>query len=99
MYADWSLKWEWWDEQLIIVGSLITRNTLYGAIDGDDGCFDPGGKQIDCDIAQKYDLAYIRIASEDPDPNDVLNTNEYDDYSLIIKYDANLQANPPKGFR
>lgn len=73
--------------------SLFTRNTIGWAVKWLTTYTLPWWKSTnDYNLAEKYDLNYIRKVPKTCDWN---NTN---DYSFIIKYNPSVQTNPPKLF-
>lgn len=90
------------NNQLFLLGSLFTKNTIWGAI-GTAGSFIlPGGyKTTDFDKAVQYDLNYIRTGNDgwDRNGNMIADEDEYQDFSFIIWYNTEIQSNPPKWFQ
>ncbi len=94
-------------KQLILNWSLFTRNTIWWAILAWDNYIIPWGKKISWDDvnffkAMSYDLNYVRrwnvwCDKSIPANNNCTDSWEYTD-AFIIKYNPNLQANPPKLF-
>jgi len=87
------------ENQLYIHGSVMSRNTIGGALEF-GGAVCPYN-EITCDYtsAIKFDLNYFRnyLASGS------LTTRAYpddtfDNYSMIIEYDSRISSNPPPGF-
>ena len=101
IYADWALRsadsnWnsyidsKLWNK-LIFNWSLFTRNTIWWAVKANSKYLLPWWKwTTDFDLAQIYDLNYIR-------KRDIIQNSD-DDYSFLIKYNPSLQLNPPKWF-
>lgn len=86
--------------QLVIKGSLFTRNTIGGAI-GDAGTYIlPGGSTTsDFDLALTYDLNFVRannIGWDNASWTKLYNEGNTD--SVVIIYNPDNQSNPPKGF-
>lgn len=88
-------------QQLILNGSVFTRNTIWGAIlAGWDYVLPGWSKTSDFNKAMIYDLNYIRRGSDWCDKNgnnNCTDTWEYTDPFVII-YDSRVQVNPPKLF-
>jgi hypothetical protein len=86
--------------QLLIHGSLISHNTIGGAV------VNPSQKAVcpfyvaSCDriSALPYDLNYFR-AFYGKDESRAWGNAEYDDYSLIIEYDPRILSDPPPGVK
>lgn len=103
IYADWVFRsanssWDTYNdnnlnEQLNLYWSLFTRNTIWWAVKANSSYTLPWWKEVtDYDLAEVYDLNYIRKVSKTCDWNDE------NDYSFIIKYNPSIQNNPPKLF-
>ncbi|MDD3646802.1 MAG: hypothetical protein PHH06_05365 [Candidatus Gracilibacteria bacterium] len=89
--------------QLVLKGSLFTRNTIGGAILAGGYYILPGGEKIgDFDKAMIYDLNYTRRGYDGWDGGDT--NNDGNNYNLgnknpfVIIYNPIIQTNPPKGF-
>jgi hypothetical protein len=103
IYADWAfrsadLNGNSYDDSVLnnkleLNWSLFTRNTIWWAVKWNEWYLLPGwGLTNSFDLAEVYDLNYIRKADNscggDPEDN----------YSFLIKYNPNIQLNPPKWF-
>jgi hypothetical protein len=104
IYADWTFRsansdWIAYNDnnlenKLELYWSLFTRNTIGWAVIWNSNYTLPGGEQIsDYDLAEIYDLNYIRKVPKSCDGDD---TN---DYSFVIKYNPSINSNPPKLFK
>lgn len=85
--------------QLIMNGSLFTRNTVWGAIVAGSNYILPGGSKIsDFNNAMIYDLNYTRRNNVGCDKNENSSCTDIGEYvePFIIIYDARLQTDPPK---
>jgi hypothetical protein len=83
--------------QLTIVGSLFTRNTLAGGRELLGDYMLPGWEVSDQQaLAAQYDLYYTRRWNQgcEQDAYGFCNTHEY----LIIEYDPRVMSTPPKFF-
>ncbi|MDD5213671.1 MAG: hypothetical protein PHG82_04570 [Candidatus Gracilibacteria bacterium] len=85
-------------KQLLIKGSLFTRNTIGGAVKGSTGKYIlPGGASTsDFNQAMMYDLNYVRRSNDGWDLNKILNNNNSN--NVVIIYNSSIQINPPIGF-
>ncbi|MEF2174974.1 MAG: hypothetical protein V3575_00770, partial [Candidatus Absconditabacteria bacterium] len=90
------------NSQLIINGSLFTKNTIGGGILGESGEYVlPGGKTTkDLDAAILYDLNYLRRSNRGCDKNSNGTCTDKGEYvePLVIIFNSILNSNPPKGF-
>ncbi|MGE4443358.1 MAG: hypothetical protein AB7E37_00005, partial [Candidatus Altimarinota bacterium] len=90
------------NKQLILNGSVFTRNTIGGAILAGGKYILPGGvKTDDFDKAMVYDLNYIRRGGNGCDKNNnssCIDSGEYRE-PFIIKYDSRIQTAPIKLFK
>lgn len=88
-------------KQLVINGTLFTRNTIGWAILAGWSYILPWWSTIsDFNKAMVYDLNYVRRGSNDCDKNSnttCTDTWEYSDV-FVIKYDSKIQLSPPKVF-
>jgi len=89
-------------KQLILNGTIFTRNTIGGAVDAGSYYKLPGWEQTqNFDEAVIYDLNYLRTSDltwdYDQDGNPI-RSSVYPWYNFIIKYTPGIQNNPPKGF-
>ena len=88
------------NKQLLLEGTLFTRNTLGGAtIEGDK--FDPWGVTINDDQLEKmYDLNFVRRYANTGHPHCVLHNNNCDPnpHSFVIRPDGRVTHNTPPGF-
>ena len=103
IYADWAIRsannyWvayndsELWN-RLELFGSIFTRNTIWWAVIWWNSFTLPWGQTtIDYDLAEIYDLNYIRKFELRCD------WTEDDWISFIIKFNPKNQINPPKWF-
>lgn len=86
-------------KQLILVGSVFTRNTIGWAILAGGNYFLPWGQETSSfDKAMIYDLNYLRRGNngcKDDDADWVC--DEYGD-AFIIKYNPNIALDPPRWF-
>ena len=87
--------------QLVLIGSLFTRNTIGGAIlSSTQRYILPGGTETtDFDKAMRYDLNYLRrsnVGYDDPAWTQPFNQGKAD--SFVVLADPALLTNPPKGF-
>ncbi len=98
IFADWALRsakpnWEKYtdselNEKLELFWTLFTRNTIWGSVLGWENYTLPWWKTTnDYELAKIYDLNYVRQL---PSCNV--------DYSFLIKYNPEIQLNPPKWF-
>ena len=80
--------------QLVINGTIFTRNTIGGAVEGSSGDNRlPGGEVTNnFDQASIYDLNYLRTWSR------WYTNSDWSKYSTVIRYTPTIQNNPPKGF-
>jgi hypothetical protein len=88
-------------KQLSIVGSLMTRNTVGGAVLVGGSYLLPGGTYTnDFDAALAYDLNYFRRGSLGCDANGNGNCTDAGEYPdpLVVTYDPRTLTDPPKGF-
>lgn len=103
IYADWAVRsaksnWNAYsdlqlDNSLTLFWSLFTRNTIGWSVKWSTNYTLPWWKSTDIyDIAEQYDLNYVRKVAKTCDWNDI------NDYSFIINYDSSVQTNPPKLF-
>jgi hypothetical protein len=99
IYADGALRsakvnWNEYEDAelqktLDIKWSVFSRNTIWWATKlAWKNYLLPWGKSTTLNLAEKYDLNYIRKVS----------LCNLDDYSVKITYDSRIQTNPPKGF-
>lgn len=103
-YQDSPVRTNVLSEQLVIKGTLFTRNTIGGAIKGSTGKYIlPGGSlTTDFDQAMMHDLNYMRRNNHG---YNITGTNGSADYNqgnqnnVVIIFDSNLQSSPPKGFK
>lgn len=87
--------------QLILNGSVFTRNTIWGAILAWGDYILPGGtKTLDFNKAMIYDLNYIRRGNSWCDKNENNNCTDAWEYKdpFVIIYDSRIQIQPPKLF-
>jgi len=92
--------------QLILDGTLFTRNTFGGAmVEGE--YLNPWGRESDRDGAQKYDLHFMRrYYPRQGDPSyanrycvkDSNNNCDPNKHAFVIRPDGRVQNNPPPGF-
>ena len=95
-------------KQLLLEGTLFTKNTLGGAMLGDGNLRNPWGEEPILDEAQKYDLHFVRRYSPllFTDQNEKLehcvNISETqcdpEGSSFLIRPDNRVQFFPPPGF-
>lgn len=79
--------------KLKMYGSLFTRNTIWGAVLWWEQYTIPGWQiTSNFDLAEKYDLNYVRKIDK------VCSGNPEDNYSFVIEYNPSIQTNPPKLF-
>ena len=101
IYADGTFRsadsnWEQYSDNelnksLELNWSLFTRNTIWWAVEGTTTYILPWWKTtIDFDLAQIYDLNYVRKVDNTCDINN--------DYSFLIKYNSSILIDPPKWF-
>lgn len=101
IYADWwffSSKADWTRYQdnelnklLTLNWTLFTRNTIGWAVKANSKYLLPWWEQItNYNLAHIYDLNYIRKVDN--------KCNWVDNYSFLIKYNSDIQMNPPIGF-
>ncbi len=103
-YKDSATRTNVLSEQLVIKGTLFTRNTIGGAIKGSTGKYIlPGGSlTTDFDQAMMYDLNYMRRNNHG---YNIVGINGSKDYNqgnqnnVVIIFDSSLQSSPPKGFK
>jgi len=91
-------------EQLVIKGTLFTRNTIGGAIKGSTGKYIlPGWSSTnDFDQAMMYDLNYMRRNNHGYNISGIDGSKDYNQgnqNNVVIIFDSNLQSSPPKGFK
>lgn len=86
--------------QLYILGSVISRNTIWGASRSATEALCPYNIVCTYDTSLRYDLNYFRVfqASGSLDPNRAYPDATFDEYSLIIKSDLRVLSSPPPGF-
>ncbi|MDD4151924.1 MAG: hypothetical protein PHR68_04885, partial [Candidatus Gracilibacteria bacterium] len=85
------------DKQLVIKGSILTRNTIGGAVNAGGKYILPGGETTtNFDTAMIYDLNYLRRFNIGWESNKSLNNNNSN--NVVIIYNSLIQTNPPKGF-
>ncbi len=85
-YSDLDLN-----KQLIFDGSLFTRNTIGWAVLANSEYLLPWWQITNSfDLAETYDLNYVRKVDN--------TCNSENDFSFLIKYNSNIQIDPPKGF-
>ncbi|EKD44540.1 MAG: hypothetical protein ACD_71C00106G0002 [uncultured bacterium (gcode 4)] len=92
------------NRQLVIKGSLFTRNTIGWAIKGSLGKYilPWGSLTNDFNLAMMYDLNYLRRWNTWYDIlglNGSKNYNNENSDNVVIIFDSNSQTNPPKGFK
>ncbi len=98
LYSDWAIRSAksngiWYNDSellndLEIFWSVFTRNTIGGAVNWWTSYTLPGWKETtDYKLASIYDLNYLRKSA-----------SCWDEYSLLIKYNPDLQVNPPAWF-
>lgn len=100
-YRDSTIRTSSLQKQLVIKGSVFTRNTIGGAILGDSGKYLlPGGATTtDFHLALIYDLNYLRRGNDGYDiPSGTKNYNLGNTENCIMISDTNALSNPPKGF-
>ena len=94
-------------KQLLLEGTLFTKNTLGGAMLGDGNLRNPWGEEPILDEAQKYDLHFVRrysplLFSEEEKINYCVNISETEcdpeGSSFLIRPDNRVQFFPPPGF-
>ncbi len=93
--ADWNIDDDLMKNQLYILWTVFTENTIWGSRLLPPVCpFWTEAESIICDIveAQKYDLSYLRVGVKNK------YNNTYGDYPVIIKYNPNVQSWPPPLF-
>ncbi len=91
-------------DQLILEGTLLTRNTLGGAMLED--FINPWGPETNRQVAQRYDLHFIRRYAP-PVPPDTSPDRCYPDsdncdpnhHAFVIRPDGRVQNMPPPGFK
>lgn len=104
VYKDSATRTNTLREQLVIKGTLFTRNTIGGAILGSGGAYIlPGwSKTTDFDQAMMYDLNYMRRNNNGwdiPGINGSKDYNQGNQNNVVIIFDSSLQSSPPKGFK
>ncbi len=103
IYSDWAIrsaKADWTSysdldltKKLKMSWALFSRNTIWWAVSIWWRYILPWWQNTsDLGLAEKYDLNYVRKV------NSSCSSNPDDNYSFIIKYNSNIQANPPKWF-
>lgn len=100
-YRDSTARTSALQKQLVIKGSLFTRNTIGGAILGDSGKYllPGGGMTTDFDLALMHDLNYLRRGNDGYNSiNGTKNYNLGNTENCIIISDTSSLSNPPKGF-
>jgi hypothetical protein len=81
--------------QLVLKGSVFTRNTIGGAILAGDVYKLPGeSKTTNFNAAMIYDLNYVRRGNK----NINWEKNKWYTEPFVIIYNPEVQTNPPKGF-
>lgn len=99
--SDWISRNAELNKQLIMNGSLFTRNTVWGAIEKINWYTLPGWSLThNFDLAMIYDLNYLRRGNVwcDINWNNSCNDIWEEIQNFIIRYNPNIQNNPPKGF-
>ena len=94
------------NKQLLLEGTLFTKNTLGGAMLGEGNLQNPWGAESDLDEAQKYDLHFVRryspllFSDEEKVNYCVISETECDPEgsSFLIRPDNRVQFFPPPGF-
>ena len=94
------------NKQLLLEGTLFTKNTLGGAMLGEGNLRNPWGEEPILDEAQKYDLHFVRrysplLFSEDEKEDYCVISGEECDpegSSFLIRPDNRVQFFPPPGF-
>ena len=88
------------ENQLYIKGSIMSRNTIGGAVQDTNAVCPYNEQACSYEYAIRFDLNYFRnylsggtIATTLAYPD-----NSYDNYSVIIEHDQRISTNPPPGF-
>lgn len=85
------------NNQLIIKWSILTRNTIWWAVNAWWKYILPGWETTtDFNSAMIYDLNYLRRSNNWWDSNKLLNNNNSN--NVVIIYNSLIQTNPPKWF-
>ena len=88
-YTDYQLR----QNKLYLKGSLFSSNTIWWSEKWENTCFLPWWKKTEnCELAERYDLNYIRKYIMTCDKDDKEN------YSFKIDYNQDIQSNAPKVF-
>ncbi|MDD2486870.1 MAG: hypothetical protein PHS92_00665 [Candidatus Gracilibacteria bacterium] len=87
-------------KQLVVKGSVFTRNTIGGSLEVSGGEYIlPGlSKTTSFDKAMIYDLNAIRIGNEGYNTSPNKDVNQGKKGNFIIIYNSSNQTDPPKGF-
>lgn len=89
------------ENQLYIRGSVMSRNTIGGAVQEFDAVCPYNEITCNYTTAIKFDFNYFRnyLASGSlTAATRAYPQNIYDNYSMIIEYDSRISTNPPPGF-
>lgn len=85
-------------KQLWVQGSILSRNTIGGSVQGAAICPLPGDT-CDFQTSIRYDLNYFRAISIPFDPaKRAYKDSSLDEYTVIIDYDLRNTTNPPPWF-
>lgn len=102
IYADWTLRsaksnWDFYSDwelynKLELEWSIFTRNTIWWAVAWESWKYLlPWWQETtNYDLAEIYDLNYVRKNN--------ITCNPEEDYSFLIRYNSNIQLDPPKWF-
>ena len=98
IYSDWWIMSNWeWTDQLVMKGSIFSRNTIGWAISWSEGDYilPWWEKTSNQDLARIYDLNFIRIWNE----NQNSSLNWWNNDNFVIIYNPKIQLDPPKWFK
>lgn len=84
--------------QLYIYWSLISRNTIGGAVQSWNAVCVYNESSCSYQKAIQFDMNYFRSYPSGSGTLRAYPDNRYDDYSLIIERDTRINSNPPPGF-
>ncbi len=86
-------------DQLLLAGTLFTRNTLGGSIIQNDAgkFFTPWGETADQEQAQSYDLHFVRRYTPIGGGEAAIGANGNDN-AFVIRIDRRVSLSPPPGF-
>lgn len=83
--------------QLYIIGSIMSRNTIGGSVQATAPVC-PYDIACDNTTAIRYDLNYFRSYASGSTSERAFTTDKWDDFSVIIEMDPRFISAPPPGF-